>query len=141
MRLEHSLVIARPVEEVFEFLAEPANLRRWQTGVLEVTKEREEPGLGAWHVEVRSVLGQRIVQTLEVTAYERGERLDLSVVKGPLVLSVSHRFRPEQGGTRIDVVGEGNPGPLFRMAGPFLARAVERQSKRDFARLKRLLEG
>jgi carbon monoxide dehydrogenase subunit G len=140
MRLKHSLVVARPIEEVFEFVADPANLHRWQTGAIEVTKQSDEPGMGARHVEVRSVLGQRIVQTLEVTADEPWERLDLGVVEGPLDLRVSHRFQPEQGGTRIDVVGEGDPGPFFRMAGPFLSRAVERQSKRDFTRLKRLLE-
>lgn len=140
MRLKHSLVIARPAHEVFAFLSDADNLRRWQSGVVEVTKESDAPGLGARHVETRSVLGHRIVQTLEVTAFEPGERLDLRVVDGPLALTVSHRFTTEGDGTRIDIVGEGDPGPLFRLAGPFLQRGIERQSKSDFARLKQILE-
>lgn len=140
MRLEHSLRVERPVDEVFAFVAEPSNLPRWQSGLVEVRPEAAERGVGARHVEVRSFLGRRFEQTLEVTAYEPGRRLDLSVVDGPLPLRVSHVFAEEGAGTRLDVVGEGEIGTLFRLAEPLVVRAVKRQSRTDFERLKRLLE-
>jgi carbon monoxide dehydrogenase subunit G len=139
MRLEHSLVVERPRADVFAFLADPKRLRLWQSGLVEV-QARGEPGLGARHLEVRSLMGKRIEQTLEVTVFDPPERLAFEVVEGPLALRVSHELTDVEDGTRIHVVGEGDPGPLFRFASPIVARLVESQSKGDFARLKQLLE-
>jgi uncharacterized membrane protein len=140
VRLEHSLVIDRPVDEVFAFVADPDNLPRWQSGLLEVTRLSGDGGVGSRHREVRSTLGRRIEQVLEVTALTPNERLDLEVVEGPMHLSVGHAFEAAGDGTRITVVGEGEPGPLFALAGPLVARAVKKQSQSDFARLRKVLE-
>lgn len=140
MRIEHTIEIDRPVDEVFAFLADPDNLPQWQSGLVEVRREPGESGVGARHLEVRSMLGKRIEQTLEMTAYDPGERLDLAVVQGPIHLSVCHTFEPTAHGTRVTVVGEGDPGVLFTLATPLIARAVRKQSQDDFKRLKRVLE-
>jgi uncharacterized membrane protein len=140
VRLEHSLVIARPVGDVFAFVADPTNLPQWQSGLLEVTKLSGEGGIGSRHREVRSLLGRRIEQVVEVTALTPDARLVLKVVEGPIPLSVDHTFEPAGDGTRLTIVGEGDPGPLFALAGPLLARAVKKQSQSDFGRLRALLE-
>jgi carbon monoxide dehydrogenase subunit G len=111
VRLEHTLVVARPPEEVFAFLADPDNLPRWQTGVVEVRRE-----------------GDR-------------RHVDLAVVEGPLPLRISHTLEAEDGGTRILFVGEGEPRGLPRLLAGVAAKAVELQSQHDFAKLKRILEG
>jgi uncharacterized protein YndB with AHSA1/START domain len=136
VRLEHTLVVARPPEEVFAFLADPDNLPRWQTGVVEVRREGDRR-----HVEVRSFLGRRLEQTLVVTEYDPPRRLDLAVVEGPLPLRISHTLEAEDGGTRILFVGEGEPRGLPRLLAGVAAKAVELQSQHDFAKLKRILEG
>ena len=140
MRLEHSLVIDRPVAEVFAFVADPDNLPRWQSGLLEVEKLSGDGGVGSRHREVRSMLGRRIEQVLEVTALSPDQRLDLEVVEGPMHLTVEHTFEQAGAGTRITVVGQGDAGTLFRFAGPVIARAVKKQSQSDFARLRTVLE-
>jgi uncharacterized protein YndB with AHSA1/START domain len=140
VRLEHSLVVRRPPEQVFAFVADPANLPAWQLGIAEVRPLSPEPSLGSQHVEVRIFLGKRIEQTLEVTAFEPPSRLDLAVVDGPLALRVSHMFSEDVAGTLLDVVGEGDVGTLFRLAEPLVVRAVKRQSRIDFERLKQVLE-
>lgn len=140
MRLEHSLVIDRPVADVFAFLADPDNLPRWQSGLLEVEKLSGDGGVGSRHREVRSMLGRRIEQVLVVTALTPDQRLDLEVVEGPMHLTVEHTFEPAGDGTRITVVGHGEAGALFSLAGPLIARAVKKQSQSDFARLRTVLE-
>lgn len=141
MRLEHTIDIRRPVDEVFTFIADPCNLPQWQSDVLEVhTEPTTGPGKGSRHREIRFVVGMRIEQTLEVAAFVPSERLDLKVVDGPLQLSVSHTFASIKDGTRITIVGEGDPGPLFLFAGPLVMRTMRSQSRRAFARLKVLLE-
>jgi carbon monoxide dehydrogenase subunit G len=141
MRYEQSIEIERPPSEVFAFLAEPDNLPRWQPAVTEVAAT--PPGQlsgGARLTEARTFLGVRIRSTLEVTAFEPDHRLDLTTVEGPARFGVSHRLEPTNGGTRVTIAGEGEPGSALRLAGPLLRRAVERQARDDLRRLKRLLE-
>ena len=140
MRLEHSLVIHRPVADVFAFVADPDNLPQWQSGLLEVERLSGDGGVGSRHREVRSLLGRRIEQVLEVTALTQDQRLDFAVVEGPVHLSVAHTFERAGDSTRITVVGQGDAGTLFSLAGPLIARAVKKQSQSDFARLRTVLE-
>lgn len=140
VKLEDSIFIQHPLEQTFAFVADPANLPRWQSGVVEVRADANEPALGARHVEVRSIMGVHVEQTVEIVAYEPNRRLDVKVVDGPLSLQVGHSFGARDGGTTIDVVGEGDVGALFRMAEFLVARALKRQARQDFERLKELLE-
>jgi carbon monoxide dehydrogenase subunit G len=141
VRLEHSLVVRRPRPDVFAFLADPAKLTLWQSGILEIQVDGDAVCAGYRHREIRSLLGMRIEQTLEVITYEPPERIDLEVVEGPFPLRISHVLtETDDGETQIHVVGEGDPGPLFRFGARLVARKVRDQSRRDFGRLKELLE-
>jgi uncharacterized membrane protein len=141
MTIEHELVIERPLDEVFAYVTDPANVPRWQSGVLSTTKTSEEPmRAGVRWREVRTFLGRRVEGTLEATEYEPGRLFAVKSVSGTVAIQVRHLFEPFDGGTRIRVLAEGSPGRLRRLGGRFVRRAAERQLKGDFARLKRLLE-
>ncbi len=141
MTLEHEVVIERPLEEVFAYVADPANVPEWQAGVVSTTKTSDEPmATGVRWREVRNFLGRRVHGTLEATEYEHGRLFALRTVSGTAAIRVRHLFEPFDGGTRIRVLAEGNPGRLGRLGGRFVRRAAERQIRGDFARLKRVLE-
>ena len=141
MRLEHEVVIDRPVDEVFAYLSEPGNLPEWQSGIVEVRKEADAPtAVGSRWIEVRTFLGRRIESTLEATAYDPSREFSLRVVSGPVRLRIRHYLEPSNGATRIRIVGEGEPGASLKLAGPLVARAAKRQFAGDFASLKRVLE-
>jgi len=141
MRFEHTLVVERPVDEVFAYVTDPANQQAWQSTVVESRIESDgEFGTGSRLVETRSFMGKRLRSTLEVTAFEPGRRFDLAVVEGPVPSRVAHTFGPCPEGTRIHFVGETDPGRAFKLAEPLVARAVRQQSEADFRRLKQILE-
>ena len=140
MRLEHSIEIRCPPEKVFAFLANPENLPQWQSGLIEVRRLSARPGVGARHVEVRSLLGRSIEQTMEMTAHEPPRRLDLVVVDGPMRLAVSHTLEATSQGTRLDLVGEGRLSGPFRLMERLIVPLVKAQGAHDLARLKELLE-
>jgi hypothetical protein len=89
---------------------------------------------------VRKFLGRKFESTLEVTEYEPPRRFAFKVVSGPVPFRVEHTFEPADGGTKLSVAGEGEPGGFFKLAEPLVIRAVERQTKSDFETLKDLLE-
>ncbi len=132
MRITHEVEIARPPEEVFAYLADPANMPEWQSGVTEVQKEDERR-----FREVRRVLGREVASDVEVTALDPPRRFDLAVRSGPLTVEISHTLEAAGDGTRLRVAGEGNAGFM----GPFVGRKLAKQVERDFAKLKSVLEG
>jgi uncharacterized protein YndB with AHSA1/START domain len=139
VRYALTLEIARPVEEVFDFLADVSNLPRWQKS--SISARAEGPmDVGTRVREVRRFLGRRLENKLEVTEFERPRLLTLRATSGPVPFTVRHELSATDKGTRVDFVGEGEPGKFFRLAEPLVARRARSEFTRDFARLKSLLE-
>ena len=65
----------------------------------------------------------------------------LRAVNSPVPFTVRHELEPSGGGTRLTVTGEGEAGMLPGFAAGIMARRAEKQFRKDFERLKRLLEG
>jgi carbon monoxide dehydrogenase subunit G len=139
IRIQHSVVVECPLEEAFGFLTEPANLPRWQSGVLE-TRSAGRLRLGASFTEIRTFLGLRAESTLEVTDYMPNERFSLRVVSGPWLFEVLHRLVPTDTGTRVEVTLQGETKGRLRLAGPMLERAIRSDLERNLSTLKHVLE-
>jgi carbon monoxide dehydrogenase subunit G len=140
-RADDSVVVERPPEEVFAYLSDPATFPEWQASVLE--SKQESPGAitsGTRIREVSKFLGRRMETILEVTAYEPGRQFSLKVVSGPIPFDVRQNLQPVEGGTKIDVVIEGEPGGFFKLAEPLVVRAVGRELANNLATLKDILE-
>jgi uncharacterized protein YndB with AHSA1/START domain len=141
VRFEFEVEIERPVRDVFAYVTDVGNLPEWQRATSEAAWEGGEgPGAGARVRQKTRFLGRTLEVELEVTAYEPDRRFDLRTLSGPISFTVQHAFQPSNGGTRIQFVGEGEPGGFFRLAESVVARRAERESRADFERLKAVLE-
>ena len=131
MRAELTIEIARTPEEVFSYLTDVSNVPAWQSGVKSST-------LRDGHIEEsRSLFGKEIRTTFEIVERDEPRLFTLRAVGGPVPFSVRHELEPADGGTRLTVTAEGDvPG----FAAGFLAKGAERQFRKDFERLKRILE-
>ena len=131
MRAELTIEIARTPEEVFAYLTDVSNVPAWQSGVKSSTLRdgRIE--------ESRSLFGKEVHSTLEIVEREEPRLFTLRAVGGPVPFSVRHELEPANGGTRLKVTAEGDvPG----FAAGLLAKGAERQFRKDFERLKQILE-
>ena len=98
---QRSVVIDRPVEEVFAFFADPANDLRWRPSIKEVAAQGP-PGVGAKvHQVVAGPGGRGIAADFEVTAYEPPSRYAFRVTAGPVRPVGEYRFSPFDGGTEV----------------------------------------
>jgi carbon monoxide dehydrogenase subunit G len=134
MRAELSLEIGRPPEAVWGYLTEVSNLPAWQSGVRSARRE------GDRIVESRHMLGRELTTTLEITEEERPRVFELRALDSPVPFTVRHELAPSGEGTRLTVVGEGDAGMLPGFAAGIMAKRAEKQFRKDFERLKRLLE-
>ncbi len=141
MRVELTVEIARSPEEVFAYLADVSNLAAWQSGVRAAAIVGGGPAeLGARIEESRHLLGRELRTTLEVAEYEPPHLFVLRALDGPVQFTVRHELEPAGEGTLVTVVGEGDAGLLPGFAAGIMARRVEKEFRRDFERLKQLLE-
>jgi carbon monoxide dehydrogenase subunit G len=140
VRIELTIDVARPAEEVFAHLVDLDRVPEWQESALE-SRADEPLAEGVQIFECRRVLGREVHSALEVTEFDRPRRLMLRTLKGPVRFTVDHRLAEANGGTRLTVVAEGKAGGLMRLGEPMLARTVKAEMRKDFERLKELLEG
>lgn len=135
MRAELTVEIARTPEEVFDYLVDVSNLPAWQSGVHAARREGDRIH------ESRHLLGRELSTTLAIDEEERPRLFAIRALDSPVPFSVRHELEPSaSGGTRLTVVGEGDAGFLPGFAAGIMARRAEKQFRRDFERLKQLLE-
>jgi uncharacterized protein YndB with AHSA1/START domain len=141
VRLERDILIALPVETVFSYVADPANLPSWQSTVVEVRRPEGEIAVGSRFGETRNFVGKRFQTTVEVVELERDRVFGIRVVDGPLPITIRHLFAPEDGATRVTIAGEAELRGAMRVAGGLMAKAAEHDAGASLARLKAVLEG
>lgn len=142
MRVEESVEISRPVEEVFAYVANPENLPEWSGIVLEVHKETQgQLQEGGRFTVGAKFLGRRFETPFEVSAHEPPRRHSDKSTGGPFPQEYTYTFEETAGGgTRFTQVAEGEPGGFFKLVGPLLEMAGRRQFRADLQTLKDLLE-
>jgi uncharacterized protein YndB with AHSA1/START domain len=139
--VEDTIVVERPIEEVFAYFTDPARIPEWQSSALEAHLDGEGPmRAGSTVREKRKFLGRRMESTMEVLEYEPPRRFKIKASSGPVPFEVTNTLSAAGGATRIDAVLEGEPGGFFRLAEPLVARAVARELRNNLETLKDVLE-
>jgi uncharacterized protein YndB with AHSA1/START domain len=140
IRIELTVEIARPPEEVFDALTDLEQLPEWQSSA--VSSKPDGPlAVGTRIREQRRMMGREIDNELEVTAYDPPWHFALEGRSGAVPLSVDHELVDDDGNTVLQVHAQAEPGSLFKLAEPMIARTAEQELRADFERLKGRLEG
>ena len=137
LRAVHAEVVVdidRSPEDVYAYLIDVSNLPTWQSGVYSARRE------GSQIHESRHMLGRELSTTLEIEEEDPPRVFALRAVNSPVPFSVRHELEPSGGGTRLTDTGEGDAGMLPGFAAGIMARRAEKQFRKDFERLKKLLE-
>ncbi len=136
------LEIARPASEVFAFVADQTNAPQWQRGLHEVRRTTTDPiGVGTEHVFVRRFAGMKIESRNRFTRYEPGRFVSFEIPSGQITGEASYLVEPtDTDSCRLTSEVHFRVSGLAGLAAPLLARVFERDTKRDEAALKELLE-
>jgi uncharacterized protein YndB with AHSA1/START domain len=138
--IESTVVINRPVEDVFAFVSDQTNEPKWHTDVLEVHRASGDPiGPGSTSVWVIKLMGRKEF-TMEVTGFEQNRRVELTTRKGVMKPTLTYRFEPADGGTRFTRRVDVQPDGLFRIMEPMMRGMVQKGNDRFVQNLKGVLE-
>jgi len=141
-RLQRTALIAATPAEVYAFVSDPANVPRWQTGVISAERTSPPPTVtGSTGRVVFAVMGQRVVADTTVREAVADRRLVLTTSASGMSVVASLDLAPDEGGTRLSFGSEIKAesifmAPLERM----VADAVEKDLDASLARLKAAIE-
>ena len=134
--------IARPIETVYAYLADPLNFPDWNSAVDAVwLTPGPDDKAGSTYAMERTLPGRRVRNALEIFARTHPTEFGIRTTSGPTPFTYHYRLSTTDAETVVrldaDVEIEGAPS----LAGPMVARAVKRGVDANFAVLKHTLEG
>src|SRR5512136_775034 len=92
---EASILIRRPVKDVFEFVADGLNGSKWNSAVVEVMRISEGSiGIGTRYWMTRELPSGRVENTFEIIEYEPDKKLTVKITSGPTPFVYHYRFEP-----------------------------------------------
>jgi len=144
LKVEHSIVINKPVEQVWNFLTEFRNTPKWDIGVLETKQISEGPaGLGTTFQNIGPFLGRNSVREYKVTEYEPNKKVAVKLITQEKFIrqaEVSYTFNPAKNGTKLTFMGMIEFSGFFKLIQPILLQRAKRDGQGDLFNLKRLIE-
>ena len=126
---DETIVIDRPVEEVFAYVADQTNAPSWQAGLLEVKRLTDGSiGVGTKHTLVRTFMDggwKRATSTLPTSV---GKQISFRSTSGPASFEATYRFESSAGRTRLISRIEMDAKGFVRLAEPLIARSLRQRS-------------
>ena len=140
-RIEHSLTINRPVDEVWDYLMDARNDPVWMAHVVEVGRGADQPAEPGLEIdETIKFLGKRLPITMWITEHEPNRRSAIELTGSPIPGRGSYELEPVDGGTRLKATLETDAHGFFKLAEPVFARMAKRDFVGNFQNLKDILE-
>jgi uncharacterized membrane protein len=134
--IEKSIFIARPTEEIWNFLSDIVNDQQWRKGVIDTRWTSDEPStLGSTAVYVIEGMGE---VHWKLTEWEDQRVMGWDYIGGRFDGGHgSYRMEPAAGGTRMMMRMELRVGVIFGILMKFIAT---RQMTGDLKKLKAIME-
>ena len=143
--VEESIVIPRPPEEVFGYVADAEHLPSWDNSIVEAGWDGpHEPSVGSRVHGTSKILGRRFHWVSEFTEVEPARLLRFQSVDGPMRFVITELLEPEDGGraTRFTWRVDADPGlggVFGRLADPLVERAQGRTVRNNLETLAEIL--
>jgi uncharacterized protein YndB with AHSA1/START domain len=140
VKVEVSVMIDRPVEEVGKFMSDLSNVPKWDTSVSEV----RQTSAGSLEVGSTCYYKEKMMNTtvlMRVTEYEPNRRLSFEHTSGPVKGSIlTYRLETIEGKTRVTRTDDLKLSGFNKLLGPLVVRRMKRGIAAGFGNLKRMLE-
>ena len=133
--------INRPLQDVFDFMSNPANFAQWQSGTKSAKWASNDPvGVGSIFNSVGEMMGREMKMDLEITQWSPPTVWGIKGQSGPMKFEVISEFESKDGGTQVTQTFEGEVGGLFSIAEGLAIKQLQKQVETDGSALKKLLE-
>ena len=143
-RIESTIDIDRPANDVYAFVTDSRNDPLWQTGVSSVVVQPSAPSASGTRItQRRRFLGVPFTLTWEVLEVSPGTQMTSRLLDGPFRGGGSYRFSATDTGCAVTLTMEGDltaAAGFFGLGRRVFQSAARREIVSYLARLKQVLE-
>lgn len=133
--------IARPPQEVFDFVTDSQNAPKIVSSVKSMVKLTEGPvRVGTHFRETRLMNGKEHEADLEVVEYDLPRRYDVKNITEGFEVVYRYHFQPERNGTQVDLVCDVTASGLKKLMRPLVVAALRREDGGHLQMLKKTME-
>jgi carbon monoxide dehydrogenase subunit G len=138
VNIEGSVMIDRPVEEVWKFISDLSNISKWEPAILEMRQTSAGPiGVGST-IEIRR---KNMTIPQRITEWEPNRKFTFVVTSGPAKGTTgTYSVEKIEGKTRITVSGDFKVNGIYKLVGPFITPSERREAVASLGNVKRILE-
>jgi hypothetical protein len=141
MDMSATLLINRPVQEVFEYVSEISHDTSWRTGVVEAALISIGPmGVGSTGFDSGVARSRRVESGWRITEFTEGSLARWDLVSGPYKGTGGYICEQVEDGTRFTLESDVRMGGFLALLGPLVAIIGRRQNRKDVEKLKAILE-
>jgi uncharacterized protein YndB with AHSA1/START domain len=137
-----SIIIRRPVADVFAYVTTIENFPRWSNGLIKESHQTSPGPVGAGTIftQQKSCLGRWFKTEFEVVAYKPDQEFCVTSRMGSLPFQGCYTFEPVDEGTRFTHSSQVEASGFFSLVGSLLVGQIRKQTEANLASLKTLLE-
>jgi carbon monoxide dehydrogenase subunit G len=142
-RFEGSAVVDRPIEQVFDFLADGTNDPKFSPRVLEIAKATDGPvGVGTVFKSTVKDAGMKTNREFEITDFERPTRIRWAERSKNQVTAPEggYDLAPEGGGTRVTVYNVLEGHGIGKLFAPLALRSARKGADQFAQSIKAAVE-
>jgi hypothetical protein len=138
--VEGAITIARPPEEVFDFVADERNEPLYNPEITSVELLTGGPIRRGSRFRAVQQRRRAVAMEIEWTGFDRPRRLASATRLSAMEIDGALTFERVHDGTRMRWSWEIRPRGTLRLLGPLVGRIGDRQERRVWAQLKQVLE-
>ena len=139
--IETSVIINRPVEEVWKFVSNLENLRQWDYGGLEARQTSEGPiGVGSTFQTQRQFLGRPLRESVRISEYVPNRIMAFPFSGWSFSGQNRTTFEPVGGGTRMTSTSEVELAGWLKLMTPIFPSMLRGLAQKNLANVKRIME-
>ena len=142
-RAELSMFIDRPPDEVFDFVADPANNPKWRSYVVSSGWFDDGPmRVGRRGYQTSRILGRKMSVEAEIVEWDPPRHVTWETVRGSATVRSWVTVSPDGDGSMVSGGAEGAlNGLVGRLLTPIAVPMMVRQARTSMVKLKAALEG
>ena len=126
MKLQKTIVVGKPLEEVFAYLSDFTTTTEWDPGTETTVRQHGDGGVGTTYLNTSVFLCRKTQLTYTVHEFIPDKRIQLRGENKSLIAVDTMSFRSVEAGTEVTYAAEFTFNGPARLVAPLLRPAFER---------------